>query len=1041
MLIAAGSDGATVERLANELWGDDPPPRWRASVRMAVSRLRKAIGAEAIEHDGGYYRLAVARESVDVWWLDDLAESDEPVAEGELVRALSGAPFADVDQRELVRQAADQARAGQSAVVKRFCSAATTMTERTAAALATHQRDVDPFDEHLAQSIGRALVDTGNIGNAVSYLRSVVQVFESEFGFVPPALLALQVDAERSASVDSDLALLSPVAPRPIPPLLEHLQADACFGRDDETAQLLGGRPTIVLGPSGSGKSRLLAEIAAQATEAGEGVCYLSSDPALTPYGPFLAAFPPLRELLLPGTPSGDAGGPPEPALLELHRAQAAERSVAILAHLERQAADSRYWLLIDDVHSFDSASKQLVGFLARVQSASPLVLIVCGRNDAIDEEWTQLLVQLRRSGFDEITIGALPERALEALLDELVDGLTVSARTGLVSGLLTRNAALPAVARSLIQAVDPETKTFDSNLASYDPERWVQPAAGLDRGVADVAVGAAVLGITFTVSELVELLGVDEETVVDALETLWDLGRIVDADAPDRLRFRDALVRDAFLRAAPSFRLLRLHKRAAELSDDLHAIADHQAAAVPEIDRSVAAASLVASARAFMASGSWHDAVGRLRAADAVTEGGLDVDALVLMARALDLSGAGGAGPRNRAYRRAVAEGRWAEALHAALSGLPEAEQPDGDQARIAMLLEIPPDRIAAEDALARAEALARQYALDGQPAEAMHWASLTAELATDRHQRARAEIARWSANHHITAIAYEFPDDLVEGAADRDRAQMLEMRALCAVERGDYGEGNRCHHRFAALADAIGDPVRIWQSKVLGALLALDDGRWTESGEQADEAFDYGTRHGMRHAPLAWTGHNFMKHWIAGTLGGMTAAFESMRVDVGTSSVAEAARALVLAADDRERDAWSAAEPVVRDALDRPRSPAIVVLAMLSGLVASHGDRYLKAGVRARLLPFAGRSVVAGYGIGNVGPVWRALAPLADDDGQRLEWLHQARQQADGSGAALWRVVARVDLAWAGGGQAHRADAAALAEGTDLAGRLVAP
>jgi DNA-binding SARP family transcriptional activator len=55
----------SVDRLADEVWGERPPPSVRASILNCVSRLRRVLGAEAIETRPPGYRLRVEADSLD----------------------------------------------------------------------------------------------------------------------------------------------------------------------------------------------------------------------------------------------------------------------------------------------------------------------------------------------------------------------------------------------------------------------------------------------------------------------------------------------------------------------------------------------------------------------------------------------------------------------------------------------------------------------------------------------------------------------------------------------------------------------------------------------------------------------------------------------------------------------------------------------------------------------------------------------------------------------------------------------------------------
>jgi YVTN family beta-propeller protein len=63
----------SIDRLVDELWGERPPPTAAQTVRVYVSRLRKALGDRAVETVGRGYRLAVDPAQVDRDRFDALA--------------------------------------------------------------------------------------------------------------------------------------------------------------------------------------------------------------------------------------------------------------------------------------------------------------------------------------------------------------------------------------------------------------------------------------------------------------------------------------------------------------------------------------------------------------------------------------------------------------------------------------------------------------------------------------------------------------------------------------------------------------------------------------------------------------------------------------------------------------------------------------------------------------------------------------------------------------------------------------------------------
>ena len=58
-LVVRADDPSSTDALADVLWGDDPPASWAKVVHGCIARLRKRLGAAAIESGAGGYRLAV----------------------------------------------------------------------------------------------------------------------------------------------------------------------------------------------------------------------------------------------------------------------------------------------------------------------------------------------------------------------------------------------------------------------------------------------------------------------------------------------------------------------------------------------------------------------------------------------------------------------------------------------------------------------------------------------------------------------------------------------------------------------------------------------------------------------------------------------------------------------------------------------------------------------------------------------------------------------------------------------------------------------
>ncbi|MER6912354.1 BTAD domain-containing putative transcriptional regulator [Streptomyces sp. NPDC000594] len=84
---------ATATELIDAIWEDDPPPQALAALRTYASRLRKALGANALVSEAGGYAIRIQRDAVDLFEARELAlDAEKTRAAGDLAgaRALIG---------------------------------------------------------------------------------------------------------------------------------------------------------------------------------------------------------------------------------------------------------------------------------------------------------------------------------------------------------------------------------------------------------------------------------------------------------------------------------------------------------------------------------------------------------------------------------------------------------------------------------------------------------------------------------------------------------------------------------------------------------------------------------------------------------------------------------------------------------------------------------------------------------------------------------------------------------------------------------------
>src|SRR5262249_58482333 len=79
----------SVDRLADELWGDQPPGNPAKTVQVYVSRLRKRLGPERLATTAGGYVLRAEPDEVDVERFERLAAEGRQSIDGGSAREAS----------------------------------------------------------------------------------------------------------------------------------------------------------------------------------------------------------------------------------------------------------------------------------------------------------------------------------------------------------------------------------------------------------------------------------------------------------------------------------------------------------------------------------------------------------------------------------------------------------------------------------------------------------------------------------------------------------------------------------------------------------------------------------------------------------------------------------------------------------------------------------------------------------------------------------------------------------------------------------------
>ncbi len=403
------------DKLAALLWPDTPPGPARTALRQTLFVLRKALGAadHGLVATGDAITLAADAIQTDVAAFERAVADATPAAleqsvalyRGDLLAGLSVAEPAFEDwlmtERERLRELALEALARLLAQ-QRGSGAVGAAVQTALRALA-----LDPLQEPVHRTLMRLYIQLGRRDAALRQYQECVEVLQRELGVEPePESKALyqEVLRQRPQRQHPGRAGSAAIAAGP-----GGLAEAPLMGRDPELARLhealaqswAGHSPIVaVLGEIGIGKSRLLAELAAEARRRGGAVLAGRSyeSEQVLPFGPWVDAlrqsevlvdaralegldapwvaeltrlFP---ELACPGLPS--PGGPSDQ--LRLFEA---------LARLVRHLAVAQPLLIVlEDAHWADEMSLRFLAFLARRLQASPILLAISIREEELGD-------------------------------------------------------------------------------------------------------------------------------------------------------------------------------------------------------------------------------------------------------------------------------------------------------------------------------------------------------------------------------------------------------------------------------------------------------------------------------------------------------------------------------------------------------------------------------------------------------------------------------------------------------------------------------
>ena len=288
------------DTLVHDLWSGAPPPHSSATLRVYISRLRRALGegASALSTQPPGYRLAAGPGELDADRFDalvkaarsDLAAGHATEAAAGFRQALAlwrGEPLADLSDLEFARAEVTRLEEARlTAIESRIDADLACGTHAELAAELEGLAAEHPLRERLWSLRMIALYRCGRQAEALGAYEALRERLADELGIDPgPELRRLHLAVLRQ---DADLdwhapaapvapaaaqasVTAAPVAPSAAPPARpgSRLPAETTsfIGREGELAtigELLGlSRLVTLTGPGGSGKSRLALHVAA----------------------------------------------------------------------------------------------------------------------------------------------------------------------------------------------------------------------------------------------------------------------------------------------------------------------------------------------------------------------------------------------------------------------------------------------------------------------------------------------------------------------------------------------------------------------------------------------------------------------------------------------------------------------------------------------------------------------------------------------------------------------------------------------------------
>jgi len=531
-LVATGRSHGR-EKLCEILWEvpDDP----RGALRWSLSKLRPIVdgqGCKRLVADRDRVAFEVNGADVDLLGLRELsARGLEAASLEDLARAACRfeGPFLEgLDLPDCVQFLAwclgerEQARALNVAVLKTLIA----RTRDTPDLALSHARALvalDPLAESSHLEVIRLLAAAGRTRDALEECDRSRRILEEQIGASPSVELDRLRASLRASRVGGRVAAEPSGGPSVARPMSPPMRSLALVGRTREREVLVGlarggglGGGLLVLGDSGLGKTRLLAELAGLILDQGGRVLQGRAFEAegIRPYGVWLEALGGVpRETIADHLRTDLALLFPElgAAAVNADRPRLFDAILQLLRAAKGTAP--RLAVLLDDLQWMDEASSALLHYLARATEQEPIVLACAARFGELEDN---------PAAFAVVRALEREHRMVRLHLDPLSPEETAA---------LARQVS-PAVDAQRVHAESEGNPLFALELARALSRKEVDASATLGRLVRDRLDGlgeseqavlpwASALGRSFQASVLGRVSGLPPSQLIDGLERL----------------------------------------------------------------------------------------------------------------------------------------------------------------------------------------------------------------------------------------------------------------------------------------------------------------------------------------------------------------------------------------------------------------------------------------------------------------------------------------------------------------------------------------